>query len=250
MLALNGIPLAFTSASGRTKEDPVKTKQMFLTGAFLSMLSIGLPIATASAQTRDRVSPQLVPVPDDDYGRQQYDRGIVDLWNQRGTGASFHPGERMKVSFRTHEDAYVVVIDIDTRGRASLLFPDNRYDDGFVRAGHTVTLPGRNAGYKLQVTGPAGVERIVAFASDEPLADQWQDLINDDTADLGWSQPRYTSWNAGVSVNTGNVRGMVAAGGVQRNGLEPRVIRVPDGPQFLGRDETWFRVLRGNNRGW
>ena len=228
----------------------MKTKQMFLTGAFLSMLSIGLPIATASAQTRDRVSPKLVPVPDDDYGRS-YDRGIVDVWNQRGTGASFHPGERMKVSFRTHEDAFVVLIDIDTHGRASLLFPDNRWDDGFVRAGHTVTLPGRNAGYKLQVTGPAGVERIVAFASDEPLADHWEDLIDDDLADLGWSQPRtFSSWSAGLSVNTGNVRGTVAAGSVQRSDLSPRLVRVPDGPQFLGRDETWFRVLRGYGRGW
>ena len=220
------------------------------------MLSIGLPIATASAQTRDRVAPKLMPVPDDDYGRQ-YDRGIVDVWtlrgagaNQAGAGASFHPGERMKVSFRPHLDAYVVLIDIDTRGRASLLFPDNRFDDGFVRAGRTVTLPGRNSGYKLQVTGPAGVERIVAFASDEPLADHWQDLIDDDVADLGWSQPRFTSWNAGLSVNTGNVRGTVAASGVQRNQLEPRLVRVPAGPEFLGRDETWFRVLRGYNRGW
>jgi hypothetical protein len=233
----------------------MKTKQMFLTGAFLSMLSIGLPIATSSAQTtRDRVSPQLMPVPDDDYGRGS-DRGIVDVWNQGGTGVSVHPGQRMKLSFRTHEDAYVVLIDIDTRGRASLLFPDNRYDDGFVRAGHTVTLPGRNAGYKLQVTGPAGVERIVAFASDEPLVDQWQDLIDNDLADLGCSQPRtFTGWNASMSVNTGNVRGTVAAGSaspnVVRRDLSPRLIQVPEGPQFLGRDETWFRVLRGYDRGW
>src|SRR5262245_37742486 len=217
---------------------------MFLTGAFFSMLSIGLPMATASAQTRDRVAPKLVQVPDDDNG-PVYDRGIVDVWNQRGTGASFHPGQKMKVSFRTHEDAYVVLIDIDTRGRASLLFPDNRFDDGFVRAGRTVNLPGRNAGYKLQVTGPAGVERIIAFASDEPLADHWQDLIDNDVADLGWSQPRYTSWNAGLSVNTGNVRGMVTANGVERSQVSPQLVRVPDGPQFLGRDETWFRVLRG-----
>jgi Domain of unknown function (DUF4384) len=229
---------------------------MFVTAAFLSMLSAGLPMATSSAQTPrgDRVEPKLVPVPDDDYGRR-YDRGIVDVWNQRGTGASFHPGEKMKVSFRTHEDAYVVVIDIDTRGRASLLFPDNRYDDGFVQAGRTVTLPGRHSGYKLQVTGPAGVERIVAFASDEPLVDQWENLIDDDLAYLGWSQPRtYTAWNARLSVDTGNVRGTVAAGSVapnvQRSDLEPRLVRVPEGPRFLGRDETWFRVLRGYERGW
>lgn len=220
------------------------------------MLSIGLPMATSYAQTtRDRVSPQLMPVPDDDYGRRGYDRGIVDVWNQGGAGVSVHPGQKMKVSFRTHEDAYVVLIDIDTRGRASLLFPDNRYDDGFVRAGHTVTLPGRNSGYKLQVTGPAGVERIVAFASDEPLADQWEDLIDGDLADLGWSQPRtFTSWNASMSVNTANVRGTVAAGSaspnVVRRDLSPQLVRVPEGPLFLGRDETWFRVLRGYNRGW
>ena len=225
------------------------------------MLSIGLPIATASAQTRDRVAPvapQLQRVPtDDDYGRG-YDRNLVDVWTQRGAGgrqagagAFFHPGERMKVSFRPHVDAYVVVIDIDTRGRANLLFPDNRYDDGFVQAGQTVNLPGRNAGYKLQVSGPAGVERIVAFSSDEPLADHWQDLINDDVADLGWSQPRtFTNWSASLSANTGNVRGNVTANSVQRNNLEPRLVRVPDGPQFLSRDETWFRVVRGYDRGW
>jgi hypothetical protein len=223
---------------------------MFLTGAFLSMLSIGLPMATASAQTRDRVAPQLQRVPDDNNG-PMYDRGIVDVWNQGGTGVSVHPGQRMRVSFRTHEDAYVVLIDIDTRGRANLLFPESRYDDGFVQAGNTVNLPGRNAGYKLQVTGPAGVERIVAFASDEPLADHWQDLVNDDVADLGWSQPRtFTSWSANLSANTGNVRGNVAASSIQRNNLEPRLARVPDGPEFLGRDETWFRVLRGYDRGW
>jgi uncharacterized protein DUF4384 len=235
----------------------MKTKRTIMTGLFLSLLGASLPLATVAAQTsvpRDRVEPKLVPVPNDDYG-PRYDRNIVRVWNQGGTGTSVRPGDTMEISFNTRLDAYVVVIDIDTRGRASLLFPTDRRDDGYVEAGRTVTLPGRHAGYRLQVTGPAGVERIVAYASDEPLVDQWQDLLDQDLSYLGWSKPQAgTTWSARLSVETGDVRGMVAAGStaprVERGDLRPDLVRVPVESHFLDRDETWFRVLRGYHRGW
>src|SRR5258706_11046220 len=98
----------------------MKTKQTFITGLFLSLLGASLPLTTVAAQpARDRVEPKLVPVPNDDYG-PRYDQNIVHVWNQGGTGTSVRPGETMEVSFNTREDAYVVVIDIDTRGRANL----------------------------------------------------------------------------------------------------------------------------------
>ena len=230
----------------------MKTKRFLLKGVLLPLLGLSLPLGV-SGQTRDRIEPKLVPVPD--HGDEcMCDQNVIDVWNQGGAGTSVRPGQNMKVSFRSKVDAYVVLIDIDTRGRASLLFPDNRYDDGFVRAGRTVTLPGRNAGYKLQVRGPAGVERIVAYASNEPLVDHWEELIDNDLAYLGWSEPRRSSFSAAMSVNTGGFSGAVAANTtaprIQRSDLEPQLVRVPVDHECLDRDETWFRVLRGYGRGW
>jgi hypothetical protein len=184
----------------------------------------------------------------------------VDVWTSEGDGALVHPGEAMKVFFRTNRDAYVIVVDIDTRGRASLLFPARQYDDGFVRGRRTVALPERGAPYKLQVTGPAGVERIVAFASDEPLTGQWRRLVAEeayrqdrDLSDGRFGDGRFedgrfersstTLWNATATVLTDDLGVTVAAG---NRSLQEKLVRVPvnDACDFT-MAETWFRVAPG-----
>jgi hypothetical protein len=175
----------------------------------------------------------------------------VDVWTSEGDGVVVHPGEAMKVFFKTNRDAYVVVVDIDTRGRASLLFPANRFDDGFVRGRRTVALPERGAGYKLQVTGPPGVERILAFASDEPLAGQWRHLV----ADAAYRTDRYlsdgrfehssagTAWSAAASIRTEALDITFAAGDGPL--LQRKLVPVPTGDCGYSQAETWFRVARG-----
>lgn len=184
----------------------------------------------------------------------------VDVWTSEGDGGVVYPGEAMKVFFQTNRDAYVVIVDIDTRGRASLLFPADRFDDGFVRGRRTVALPERGAGYKLQVTGPAGVERILAFASDEPLAGQWRRLVADAAyrTDRFLSDGRYdgrfdgrlgssssTEWSASATLATGSLDVTFAAGSGPL--LERKLVPVPVDPQCgFTQAETWFRVARGH----
>jgi hypothetical protein len=186
------------------------------------------------------LKPQLVRVPTDVVSR-----GAVSVWTSEGDGARLFPGETVNVFFRTRQNAFVTVVNIDTRGRAHLLFPRGR-DDGFVRAGRTVSIPERGASYKLQVSGPMGTERIIAFASDEPIGRHWRDLVAD--AGYGYEDrfgrqldDRGGAWGAAASGQLGNVRIEVAAG-------RPLLVETPIEVDYcrspIFRDETWFEVVR------
>jgi len=100
----------------------------------------------------------------------------IDVWTDRGNGAIYHPGEDMKVYFRTNRDAFVVIYNVDTRGYVHLLYPYDYRDSRFVEGRSTYSIPSSRDDYDLIVDGPSGTERIVAIASWDPF-----DLPN-----LGW----------------------------------------------------------------
>ncbi|MDQ6830754.1 MAG: DUF4384 domain-containing protein [Gemmatimonadota bacterium] len=54
-------------------------------------------------------------------------------------------GERSRAYFRADEDAYVMIVRIDTDGQLHILYPDNPRDEGFVRAGVTYSTADRGA---------------------------------------------------------------------------------------------------------
>jgi hypothetical protein len=201
-----------------------------------SLLVMGAVLPAAASRDARGLEPRLVPVP---VGRTPQ----VQVWTDAGDGATVLPGERMDVMFRTNRDAFVVVVDVDTRGRARLLFPESRFDDGFVRGRRTVALPSR--GYRLQVTGPAGTERIIAFASDEPIADMWRELLEEDLyadEDLRGRDWDDVAWSGSIGIHTRNADVVVAGG--SRGDLQPQLVRVPEDECAITRDETWFRVGR------
>jgi len=93
----------------------------------------------------------------------------IEIWVDRGEGATYREGNRVGVRFRTNRDCFVVIYDIDTEGFLTLLYPDDPYDDGFVRGGRVYRLPGSRAGYDLVAEGPPGVEYVAAVAALAPL---------------------------------------------------------------------------------
>jgi hypothetical protein len=185
--------------------------------------------AAADSRTVNRVEPKLVRVPEPTLVRvpiEDVNELRVRVWTEPGEGALVFPGEDVKVRFRVDEDAYVVVYDVDTMGRVRVLFPEDPYDDGFVRGGQVVRLPGRGAGYRLLVSGPAGVERIVALASDRSLMGRWQRFADSDVIRLDGSlSPRLV-----------------------KTPVKPNLIPVPVGRGGVARDETWLRVGRTGRR--
>ena len=94
---------------------------------------------------------------------------------------TYRPGENVALTVKTTEDAYIWVFDTGTSGRVHQLFPNEYAADNFVRAGHSLTLPGAQDDYQFVVSQPAGVELLTVIASpdNKPLT---QDLIDKETS--------------------------------------------------------------------
>jgi hypothetical protein len=123
-------------------------------------LAAGLP---ASAGGQDFEADELVRVPSYAYGLD------LEIWVDKGEAATYAEGREVKVRFRTDNDCYVVIYDIDTEGFLHLLYPDDPYDDGFVEGGRIYRLPGMGARYSLVAEGPPGIEYVAGVASYYPI---------------------------------------------------------------------------------
>lgn len=95
----------------------------------------------------------------------------VSVSVNKGTGATYHSGEELGITFKTDRSAYVTILNIQPDGRIKVLFP-NKYDtDNFVTGGTTYSLPTKKASldYGLTVDRSRGKEIIYAIASASPL---------------------------------------------------------------------------------
>lgn len=189
--------------------------------------------------------PNLVPVPVERSGNLR-----VRVWTDIGDGGRVVPGESVDIFFRVNRSAYVAIYDVDTRGRVTRLFPRSPYDDGYVRGGRTVALPGPYADYRLVATGPAGVERIVAIASEDPILDRGGRFRGGSLHGRleldGYLRLDGTSdWSDGA-VDL-SVALTPASGRVE---LRPDLVPVPVDRCGTARDETWFRVRPGRWSRW
>ena len=132
-------------------------KHRFLTALSLLLFLLLPATVTASSETgplahRDQ---RIVVVPDRNLE--------VEIWTDKGPRARYCVGEAIEIFFRTNRDAYVAILNTDTRGKTHRIFP-NRYDrEHFVEAGRTYRLP--VDGYRLLVEGPPGRETLKALAA-------------------------------------------------------------------------------------
>ncbi|NPV53066.1 MAG: DUF4384 domain-containing protein [Firmicutes bacterium] len=91
----------------------------------------------------------------------------VQMWVDRGQGATYYPGDNIRISFRSTRSCYVYLLDIDTSGNYKWLLPSTWWGNNYLPANQARTLPeGR---YNLQVEGPPGTEWLILFASTQPL---------------------------------------------------------------------------------
>lgn len=78
------------------------------------------------------------------------------------------PGDTVEISFETDRDAYLTLVDVGTSGKITKLWPNEfSGSDNFVRAGKRYTFPSATDRFRFTVSGPEGLERIVAFATSE-----------------------------------------------------------------------------------
>ena len=96
-------------------------------------------------------------------------RGLgVEVWTDRGDDAVYQPGQRMEISARASEDAYLLVYEIDAEGHVRLLYP-YRGSSGFVEGRRTYPVPPERSNVDLIVEEPVGQCYVVAIAARDPF---------------------------------------------------------------------------------
>lgn len=83
----------------------------------------------------------------------------VSLWTERGT---YMTGDELSITVQTNRPCYLTLINIDTTGKATVLFPNDFERDTLLSAGERVRVPGETAPYLLRVKD-AGRETFVAI---------------------------------------------------------------------------------------
>jgi len=90
------------------------------------------------------------------------------VWFDRGSNEALDPGQRVRVYYRTSEDAYVAVFQIDTDGFTRLVFPESPRQNHYVRGGRDYRLLFPRSPY-WQVDDAPGVGYYFIVASAAPL---------------------------------------------------------------------------------
>lgn len=101
----------------------------------------------------------------------------VKVWLNKPEGSVYQVNESINIYFRANKSCYVVIYDIRSDGKITLLFP-NRYDtNNYIAPNVTYKLP-ISTSYSLKVTPPEGKEfiQIIASTSYIPIIQQLKDL--------------------------------------------------------------------------
>ncbi len=98
--------------------------------------------------------------------RASSEEGSLRLWTDAG---SYRVGERLIVHFEVTRPMHVRIIDITPAGEQTTLFPNSFQTDDFCQPGRAYRIPPSEAPFALEITAPAGKDRIKALASPHPL---------------------------------------------------------------------------------
>lgn len=129
------------------------------------LLLAALPLnALAAQQSQD------YPEYDDSYA--DFDQALpaidAQVWFDRGNDPLLDTGDRVRVYYRTSEDAYVAVFHIDTDGRTRLVYPTRPGDRHYVRGDRDYRLLFGRSQY-WYVDDEPGLGYYFIVASAEPM---------------------------------------------------------------------------------
>lgn len=83
---------------------------------------------------------------------------VLELWTD---SAVYKAGELLTVTARASGDCHLTLISVDSKGRATVLFPNDFEPENLVRGGTVQRIPARGAHYQLRLKD-AGRETLVA----------------------------------------------------------------------------------------
>ena len=87
----------------------------------------------------------------------------IRLWTSHGE--TYRRGERVRVFFRTEQDAFVTILRVDSDGRVRVLFPREPWEDNGVRGGYTYDVPNYGNHDAFVVDDDPGIGYVFGVAS-------------------------------------------------------------------------------------
>lgn len=133
-----------------------------------NLLSLGALALISGALAQPRISPQSIivnPTPTD---------LAVRVWTNKDPSGQQTPdyrvGERITLFTTVNQDAYVYLFNVNPDGSIDQILP-NRYNSGsnFLRGGTTRQFPQSGDSYTFDISGPSGVNKVLALASKTQL---------------------------------------------------------------------------------
>ena len=97
------------------------------------------------------------------------------LWLDKERGATYAPGEKIKIFFQASRDSFVTLYNYDTKGRVKIIFPNKYSPHNFVRAGQIHSVEGL-----IDRHTKPGIEYVQGFATTRPIliGDKEKNLIS------------------------------------------------------------------------
>lgn len=81
---------------------------------------------------------------------------------------SYKRGEYLRLTFKTDEDCYLYIINVDLSNTVTFLLPNEYCQDNFIEGGVLHRIPDESI-YRFPIKAPYGKDRIYAFASKTKL---------------------------------------------------------------------------------
>jgi len=183
LLALHGYEMAITGqlddSTSQAINDYALKAELKSTGVdeelYVSLYTT-VPNTLASLQKQRLLSKLQATDVENDNTSMSHD-GIISI---NTNGKNFKIGDEIQLSVSLTAPRYVRVYTLSSTGEIWDLYPGDKESAPMVKAGELINIPSAEANYKLEVTGPVGVDQILAIASSAPLSIPEEKLSNRD----------------------------------------------------------------------
>ncbi len=117
----------------------------------------------------------------------------IQIWTDK---TNYRVREPINFYFKAERDCYISLVDINSKGEITQLFPNQFDRNNRIQGGRTYHIPGDTYGFQLKAQPPVGTDRIYAIASTQPI-----NIFSNDFNNQSF-----------ISVTRGNTRGIGVIG--------------------------------------
>jgi len=90
----------------------------------------------------------------------------------------YHIGEKIVFTVQASLDCYLTLIDTDTQGNVTQIFPTQSSSDNFLRGGQVYRIPSETDTFDWIIVGPPGTEQVQAIAVTVDSTQRAEDIVS------------------------------------------------------------------------